>query len=278
MDTSVIERKFEAMGARVKVNDPDTRNRSRRDMSIDVSRDSEGPFFDIKVKDEIDMLVLDVQKNDRHLLLMARDPKNPKAKFLCGHDERAWFTCAVPESAAVSNVFQAKQALKPKELRDLEAREGITQKRAHKRHRKLKSGRKIHRQGEFMFIPQPGFELSKGFETTILKREPMQRGSGNAHIAEYLYRRGGTRVYVSDYSQAAKNGLIEKQYQEAMKKDTKEAQRYNWKIMVRDAEVFAKGKITHVEHKTLDLADIWHKVVLNTENLAYAAGSVVFLD
>jgi hypothetical protein len=30
----------------------------------------------------------------RHLLLMARSWT--KDKFLCGHDERHWFVCAVP--------------------------------------------------------------------------------------------------------------------------------------------------------------------------------------
>lgn len=57
------------------------------------------------------MLVLDAQKDDRHLLLLVKDhtvttTRNgfqasekliPKARFLCGHDERNWFTCAVPE-------------------------------------------------------------------------------------------------------------------------------------------------------------------------------------
>lgn len=59
-------------------------------------------------------MVMDVQKNDRHLLLMARDKDGSPLKFLCGHDERHWFTCAVP--GGPSTVFQAKQALKPPEI------------------------------------------------------------------------------------------------------------------------------------------------------------------
>jgi len=279
MNTEIVEKKFNEMGARVKFNEPLRRNfRTTRPFTIDIRKDGEGEFFDIRVKEEIEMLVLDVQKKDRHLLLMARDPDNPKAKFLCGHDERAWFTCAVPESAGVSSVFQAKQALKPKELQELESQEGLKTSRAHKRHRKLKSGRKIHRQGEFMFIPQHGWAPPTGFETTILKNEPMQRGGGNSHNAEYLFRRGGTRVYVSRYSQTAQNGITETEYQRILKEDATNVQRHNWRIMVRNPEVYAKGRISHVEHKTLNLGNVWHKVVLNTEDMTYAAGNVTFLD
>lgn len=76
-------------------------------------------------------MIMDVQKQDRHLLLLVKDPdghaitfsqaSDPRrisiSKFLCGHDERNWFTCAVPGKA--STVFQAKQDLKPKDLQDL---------------------------------------------------------------------------------------------------------------------------------------------------------------
>jgi len=273
MDTQVIEKKFESMGARVKFSEPAVRDGN---LSIDIRRDKEGEYFDLRVKKEIEMLVLDVQKADRHLLLMARDPDNPKAKFLCGHDERHWFTCAIPEGK-VTSVIQAKQALKPKELQNLEAREGLKTKRAHKRHRRLNSGIKVHRQGEFMFIPHKDFQPSKGFSTVVLKNEPMQRGGGNAHMAQFLYRRGGTTVWVSAYSPEARNGLTQRQYDSIRKRDP-ESGRYNWRTMVRDPEVFVKGHITHVEHKTLDLGDVWHKVVLNTENQARAARNVAFLD
>lgn len=275
MNSQILERKFETIGARVKFSEPRARSGN---LSIDVRRDKEGEYFDLAVRDEIEMLVLDVQKDDRHLLLMARDPDNPKAKFLCGHDERNWFTCAIPESTAVSSVFQAKQALKPKELQNLEAQEGLKKKRAHKRHRRLNSGKKIHRQGEFMFLPQPNFKPPEGFTSVILKNEPMQRGGGNSHMAQFLYRSGGTAVRVSSYSANARNGLTQKEYDEVMLRDPERAKRFNWRSMVRDPAVYTKGHITHVEHKTLDLGDVWHKVVLNTEDKARAARNVAFLD
>jgi len=51
-----------------------------------------------------------------------------------------------------------------------------------------------------------------------------------------------------------------------------------WQIMKRDPEAFVKGRITHKEHSTVNLKNIWHKVALNTENLAAGARFVAFLD
>jgi len=284
MITTAVERKFQALGARVKISEAkDTAWRVSRPFSIDIRRDKEGEFFDIQAKEEVEMLVLDAQKDDRHLLLLVRDhsvktmshPDPDKFRFLCGHDERNWFTCAVPDGA--SSVFQAKQALKPRILREIEAKEGLKTSQAHKRHRKLKSGRKIHRQGEFMFIPEPGYQPPKGFTAIIHKHEPMSRGNsrvGNSHYAEYLYREGGTQVYVS---RIAPNGFTVKEHADWVKNnpDRKEVR---WDYRVRDPQVWVKGKITHREHRTLDLGEIWHKCVLNTENLAPGARNVAFID
>lgn len=284
MDTSIIEKKFQELGARVKIRNPEpTRFSSRRSpFTIDIRKDKEGPFFDIAVQEEIKMLVLDTQKNDRHLLLMTKNP-NPRtqnAKFLCGFDERDWFTCAVPEvrGIPVSTVFQAKEALKPEPLRRVEAQEGLKKKRAHKRHRKLNSGRKIHRQGEFMFIPEPDYQPPEGSLRIIHRNEPMRRGNGNAHYAQYLYRQGGERVYVSRYSPKAQNGLTEKEYRTLLKEKPEEARRFPWSTMVRNPQVYVKGKVTHKEHRTLDLKEIWHRVHLNTEDIAFGAKQVAFLD
>jgi hypothetical protein len=290
MDTTV-EKKFQAMGARVKISEPKNTWRTSQPFSIDIRRDKAGEFFDIQVQKEIELMVLDVQKDDRHLLLMTKNhspiltrsgtlvsPADPqKARFLCGHDERNWFTCAVPGGA--SNVFQAKQALKPVILQDIEAREGLKTSRAHKRHRKLNSGRKIHRQGEFMFIPEPGFQPPVGSLVKIWKHEPMSRGNtrvGNSHFAEYLYRSGGEKVYVA--SEIAPNGFTEKEYRNWLKAHPDEKWR-RFDVRVRNARVLVKGKITHKEHKTLDLGEtVWHRVAINTENLAVGARAVAFLD
>ena len=282
MDTAVVEKKFSQMGARVKFSEP-TWGRPQP-FRIDIGRDKEGSFFDIQVQKEVELMVLDVQKKDKHLLLLTKDhsaktfrgfPAEPtKGRFLCGFDERHWFTCAVPEG---STVLEAKQALKPQVLRQIEAQEGLKASRAHKRHRKLESGRKIHRQGEFMFIPEPDYQPPKGSLVIIHRHEPMSRGwrgAGNSHTAEYLYRSGGESVYVSRH---APNGFTEKQYQDWVK--THPDERYvNWERRVRNPRVLVKGKITHKEHRTLDLGEVWHRVTLNTEDLAVGARNVAFFD
>jgi hypothetical protein len=283
MDTVAVEKKFDLMGARLKVSGPG-RWSNRPSFVIDIKKDRKGEFFDIEAKDNIEMMILDVQKQDRHLLLMVKEPNArphlppTNSKFLCGHDERNWFTCAIPSGVGipVTSVSQAKQALKPQILRDLETREGLKGNRAHKRHRKLNSGRKIHRQGEFMFVPEPDFQPPSGSLTVIHRNEPMRRGAGNAHTAEYLYRTGGTKVYVRGNSDTV--GLTEGEYQRRIKDNPSEARRWPWRVMVRDPKVYTKGKITHKEHRTLDLGHIWHRVYLNTEDKALGFTRVAFLD
>jgi hypothetical protein len=278
MDTLTIQKQFAVMGARVKIHGPDRWRDTN--FSIDVRKDKEGEFFDIAVKKEIEAMTLDVQKQDRHLLLLVRQPDNPKAKFLCGHDERHWFTCAIPEKEKVSNVFEAKQALKPKELREIERSKGIKTSFLHKRHRKLKTGETIHRQGEFMFVPMPDFQPPSGFATCIHKNEPMRRSNqrvGNSHNAEFCYRDGGTTVHVSSFDAKTRAGLTDSEYK-AFLVAHPSAKTKNWTIMTRDANVYVKGKITHVEHSTVDLGNVWHKVMINTENLAKASRNVKFLD
>ena len=272
MNTTTLEKKFESMGARLKVSEP-ARNQT---FTIDIRRDEEGPYFDIKAKDDVNMEVLDVQKGIRHLLLSTTEKNDrhgmDKAKFLCGFDERDWFTCAIPKP--VSSVFQAMQALKPEEVVDFEKSEGIRRKNMHKRHRRLNSGKKIHRQGEFMFVPAEGFEPPTDSLTVIHRNEPMMRG-GKPHRAEYLFRQGGQTVYVSNYSDKARNGLTQKEYE---KLPDDERIKHNWRRMTRDATVYVKGRITHSDHKTVDLKGLWHRATLNTENRAAAAKRVAFLD
>lgn len=272
-----IVKKFSHIGARVKIlkrGDPGTlRRRITNDIGINILNDSEGEYFDIILEnpDNIELQVLDTQKDDKHLLLMAKI-RNEKKKFLCGYDERHFFSCAIPETASVSTVLQAKQALKPENLVDTEIKGGIKTKNLHKRHRKIKQGT-IHRQGEFFFIPLPNFKPPSGSLTIIHKNEPMSRG-GKPHMAQYLYREGGTKVYVC---RQHPNGMVEKNYQEFLKTN-KEAKEYRWNTRVRDPDVYVKGKINHDDHKTLNLGDVWHQVVLNTEDKALAAENVTFLD
>src|SRR6476469_8307200 len=129
-----IEDKFRKMGARVKVvADPHAR------LSIYIRRDKAGDYFDVRHDPAaVAVQVVDVRADDRHLLLMARrlspaegEPAN--SKFLCGHDERAWFVAAVPESARATNVQHAKDALKPGEVWASIRRHGVSPKERDRR-------------------------------------------------------------------------------------------------------------------------------------------------
>ena len=57
----------------------------------------------------------------------------------------------------------------------------------------------------------------------------------------------------------------------------KDRRREAWTTMVRDAEVYVKGAISHPDHETIHLA-YWHRVVPNRETEARAMRSVAFLD
>ena len=120
MDTSLLDLKFARIGARLKVfaDRPARRSRTSGVIALDVQADRKGEFFEIirRPGAEAEIAVLDVQPADRHLLLLVREGKD-KSKFLCGHDERHWFVAGIPESAPVGTVRQAKEALKPAEVR-----------------------------------------------------------------------------------------------------------------------------------------------------------------
>src|SRR5579884_4110652 len=127
MDTNLLDTKFARIGARLKVADRSSRRtRTPGVVSLDVQADRKGEFFEIVKQPgaEAEVAVLDVQPADRHLLLLVREGKD-KSKFLCGHDERHWFVVGILESAPVGTVRQAKEALKPAEVRTVQARRGL---------------------------------------------------------------------------------------------------------------------------------------------------------
>src|SRR5258705_12852198 len=122
MKDKLLEYSFEKMGARVVVKEPYRssflRPNSNSPLHLDVRRDKKGEYFLVsKAKeDATELVVLDVQPEDRHLLLLTREGKK-KARFLAGHDERHWFVAAIPEKTPVSTVLAAKVALKPQPAR-----------------------------------------------------------------------------------------------------------------------------------------------------------------
>jgi hypothetical protein len=184
-----------------------------------------------------------------------------KHRFLLGHDERHWFVAAIPETAPVSRVRDAKEALKP----DL-VQSGEHRLRAKYRDRRSNAAR--IRQGEWFFIPVPDARVEK---LLIWRNEPIARGGGKPHVCEELYRFGGETVYVSG---GAPNGLSEEQYRVL---SDGERSRWTWRVMRRNPKVYVRGRVRHPDHQTVVL-DGWHEVLSNTENLSHAMRNVAFLD
>ncbi len=262
MDTQ-LQTMFERMGARVKIRDVTS---PRERAGVDIRIDNRGEYFDIGVSriEPIEYQVIDVRPEARHLLLMARTNEG-KQKFLCGHDERHWFVCAVPGDS-VSNVKAAMEALQPQEVRTS----------VHRRVRRIKNRLKRRneafvRQGEWFFIPAPNLTVN---QKLVLKNEPLSRGWGSKpHMCQYMYRDGGTVVYVC---RRRPTGVTEQVYRQLLL-DNPDARAWHWTARMRDAKVYVRGRVSHADHKTVVLND-WHEVLMNTERLARGAQSVVFLD
>lgn len=271
MDTELLQKQFARRGARLKVNVRSKIGRSRfTGFAVDIRQDGHGSFFDVTLGEdaERELGVLDIQPGRRHLLLLVREPdgrREAKHKFLCGHDERDWFAAAVPEASGVANVRTAMEALKPQEVHAAQDRKGLKA-----RHRNRRHNAAFIRQGEWFFIPEPGLVVDKKL---VLRDEPLARGRGKPHWAEFLYRTGGETVYASrDYPQ----GLTEPEYKELLARKPS-AKRQHWTVMRRNPGVWVQGKIRHPDHKTVRLNG-WHRVVPNTESQAASMRHLAFLD
>src|SRR3972149_1175973 len=283
---SSVLTKFERIGAKAVVQDV----RDGEQFSIDVR----GGTFAIRKPPEIALEVLDFDAFDRHLLLLTRGPE--KARFLCGHDERHWFVAAIPESSPVTTVEAAKEALKPEEILGTERGLG-------KREKNLRRNERRIRQGEWFFIPTPGFVPPKG--TIILKNEPLGRMRNGRfisrpHLCTELVRFGGENIFLPrvqlptrdwrDWRQVprARQELQARLEQEvgtgltAAERDVyierhPEAREWQWESFVRNPEVYVRGRVKHPDHKVLRLK-VWHKVVQNTELRAKAMSYGAFID
>lgn len=261
-----LAHKFERLGGRVKFD-----LLKDGELRLDVRRDEEGEFFDLRFNPRAvsDLQALDVQPRDRHLLLMARLPEQPrefqKQKFLCGHDERAWFVAAVPNAGGVSTIRTAMEALKPRAVRLRQNRLEVPFRERNRRRNEA-----FVRQGEWFFLPSPGFRPSAFI---VLHNEPIRRGNGKPHVCEFLCRSGGEIVYVSPEHP---NGLTEPQYRRLVQGNPKLAN-LRWTTMRRNPNTYVKGRVRHADHQTVTLAD-WHWVAMNTESLAPSMRNVAFLD
>jgi hypothetical protein len=258
-----LETMFARMGARVKVRDAFGRGRRA---GIDIRSDERGEYFDIGLAatDRVEYEVIDIQPGLKHLLLMARR-EDGKQKFLCGHDERHWFVCAVP-GASVSNVNAAMEALQPAEVRT-----AVRRKVKRIKNRLRRRNEAFVRQGEWFFVPAPELSVKPQF---VRRNEPISRGrGGNSHMCQFLYRTGGELVYVCRrYPQ----GLTTREYSQVLDSNPT-ARNWGWTRMQRNAIAYVRGRVWHPDHKTVVLNG-WHRVLMNTENEAPGAQAVVFLD
>lgn len=263
MGKELLEKRFGQMGARIKISEvvPNWRN----PIGINIRTDKNGEFFDIKMNaaEPVDYEVVDLRPDLRHLLLIERR-ETSKNKFLCGHDERHWFVCAVPGNN-VSNVETAMEALQPADVRSQ-----INRKLKRRKNRFTRRNEVFVRQGEWFFVPVEGLKVNPHL---IFRNEPINRGRGQSHFCEEVYRDGGETVMVC---RNRPSGVTVKEYNRLLKTNT-DAAGWNWRPMRRNAKVYARGRVRHPDHKTIVL-DGWHRVLMNTENEAPGMSSVVFLD
>ncbi len=271
-----IESKFAAMGARLKVRAIPSRWQqgdrhwlSPQDYAMDVQRDRHGEFFELRLPthlaEAVDFSVLNAKPEQQHLLLLARKltDKPQTDRFLCGHDERHWFVAAVP--GRVSNVADAMESLKPAEVQVAQAREDLDNRQRNRRRNPA-----FRRQGEWFFIPAPDLVVDP---VRVLCNEPIRRGRDKPHLVQELSRVGGTKVYVC---REFPNGLTETEYRRYVRQYPQRA-RWNWRVMVRDAGVYARGTVRHPDHATITLP-FWHRVLMNTETQSRTMVNVAFLD
>jgi len=269
MNSKTIAKQFAHMGARFRIIRPEdvSRWRQRTDYALDIATDKRGQLFEMQLSTEREaqfgIEVLQCKPDDRHLLLLVKTP-TANDRFLCGHDEREWFVAAVPGGA--SSVVQAKLALLPAEVLEAANHAHLNQRQRTRRH-----NRAFIRQGEWFFVPVPGFQVDKKM---IHKHEPISRGGGSKpHWVAELYRTGGEPVYVCSHFP---NGVTEREYKR-LTAERPGANRWGWQRRVRDAGVYARGTVRHRDHATITLHE-WHRVWMNTENKTRQMANVAFLD
>jgi hypothetical protein len=259
VDVRVLKKQFARIGARVNVTAP--RNIYETRFGIDIGQDAGGEFFDLAVPHILspEFEALEVRRDLRHLLLMVRLDSGEKEKYLCGHDERHWFVAGA--QPGVATVESAMRALRPRGI------DAEVERRVRRKDRLRRKNEVFVRQGEWFFVPAS--ELAPP-ASLILRNEPLSRGDrGKPHWCEELYRDGGVPVYVC-YRHL--RGVSFEKYDRILKQNP-DARAWHWTIMRRDAKVYARGKVRHPDHKTIELAD-WHQVLMNDEHRR----GVVFLD
>lgn len=269
MNGEYLNRHFARMGARIKLDFPANRRGSRSaPLTVDVRRDADGEYFEIRRNPaDVALDVLDVRPKERHLLLLARlDNGARKDKFVCGHDERAWFAAAVPNVAGVSNVRTALEALRPATVRLAASDARLGFGGVYRRRTPVYT-----RQGEWFFVPAPSIRPQPWM---VLRNEPLRRGNGKPHWAEMLFRSGGEPVYIRGDGRETISAFA---YERRLARNPDAVAKQGWRLMMRNPEAYVRGRIRHSDHATIVL-DGWHRVAMNRENEAPAMRHLAFLD
>lgn len=181
--------------------------------AVDMRGDAE--IFSLAPSRRARPTVLDVSPRRRHLLLLLTRGAAER-RILFGHDERHLFWSILPGAETPSDIAGAFAALQP----------GAVRKAAPVVDEKGGTPRAIIRQGEWFFIPEPGFAATHSMRpwATELRRAG-RRGWGSAHrpdeLATFEDESGINRLY-------------------------------------------ARGAVRHPDHATIRL-DCWHSVHLNLE-------------
>jgi len=165
--------------------------------------------------------------------------------------------------ARVTTVREAFDALLPEQ-----AQTALVVNRVHNARRYRRHNVGYVRQGEWFFVPQPAFRHERS--EAIFSHEPIRRGAGKPHFVKNVVRRGGVIVYVN---RSHPNGLTEQEYRSFVNENSQAAQ-MDWRVMVRDAQVYARGCVRHPDHRTLMLRG-WHRVWLSNEK---RTETLAFLD
>lgn len=255
--TDAVGKSFEKIGARLVVRHTP---RAQRAFDLNIAKDKRGEHFTLAVRDDdTTFRVLQANAASRHLLLFARSESRAQQlpftsvgeRFLCGHDERHWFTAKVDEP--VTTVIEAKRALLPQALKDA----GLTADDLARR-----KTAKFVRQGEWFFLPVSAPDvLTKISAAPVHLSEPLIRSRrGKPHLTSELVRFGGTQVVLigrQEYSEAEYGRLLQAGH--IRPKDAARAQH-----LMKDPEVYVRGKVRHGDHGTIDLRG-WHQVFPNRE-------------
>lgn len=274
IDARMIAQAFDDVGSRV-VFIPPRVSRWRTSpppVRLDINSDRKGEFYVIyaDVSQEDELVVLDRRPSRRHLVLMLTNRDSAgrshlRVRFLCGHDERHWFVASLPEFARVTTVTQAMEVLKPEFVHEAQARFHV---RPDERNRRRNAG--FVRQGEWFFVPDPGFDTTGGL---VHCHEPLRRGRSKPHVVDELMRTGGELVY---FNNRYPNGLTESQLLELRARNPRAGQG-PWRMGTRNPLVHVRGRVRHPDHRTVILEG-WHRVAVNQESSAFGQQFVGFID